>query len=577
MQRGMTSRLRRTPALLVALLVLVAAWAALSATRTEPHALPRAEAIRAVLANPRAARALRQGTRWTSARVGAVDAATTRVSFFDGPRLVADVAVSRRGAVQRFSDVRGRSAPYGAPIAQRPLVLAVAALAFLLATAVVPLRRIRNLDAAALLGLLVPLLLLNDRLLTASTLAAMPCLLWLAGRCAWIALAPARDAAPSRPLLDALTPAWSAAQRLRVLRLAVGVAAACVAMIAISAPSTVDVGQALMEGATLLVHGTLPYGHMPGDVFHGDVYPLLSYAAYAPLALLMPVRDVWDVANGALIVAAAAAVAGAWLLARLGATIAARREDREPRAPERPDDAARAAGLRAALAWLTLPPLLVTVSTGTSDVLLGALLLAAIALWRRPLASVAAILVAGWFKVVPFALLPIWFARLRGRRLAAALALTAASGVLTLAALVALGGPHAPMRMLHAIAYQADRRTLHSAWTLLGLEWLQPLGQAAVLALVAGATVRVRRDAALAHDPLRLAALAGAVLLGIQLTGNYWTYLYLAWAVPCVVIGLLADAPAPAPAGAVAPGLNPMRRNADVGRDAAPLPALQPS
>ena len=36
----------------------------------------------------------------------------------------------------------------------------------------------------------------------------------------------------------------------------------------------------------LLVHGTLPYGHMPGDVFHGDVYPLLSYAVYAPLALV---------------------------------------------------------------------------------------------------------------------------------------------------------------------------------------------------------------------------------------------------------------------------------------------------
>jgi hypothetical protein len=560
----MTSRLRRPSALLVALLVLVAAWAALTATRSTPRPLERSAAIRAVLQDARAGAALASGERWSSVRVGSVDETTTRVTFFDGPRLAAQAAVTPRGTVERFSDVRDRESPYGAPITHRTELIVLGGLAFLLATAVVPLRRIRNLDVAALLALVVPVVLLNERLLTASTLAAVPPLLWLAGRCAWAALAspePARPA-PARPLLDALTPAWSDAQRVGILRLAVGVAAASVAMIAVSAQSTVDVGQALMEGATLLVHGTLPYGNMPGDVFHGDVYPLLSYAVYTPLAALMPVRDAWDVANGALIVAAAAALAGAWLLARLGGG-------------GQSDDAARAAGLRTALAWLTLPPLVITASTGTSDVLLGALLLGALVLVRRPLASAATILVAGWFKVVPFALLPIWLARLRGRRLLAALGLIAASAAATLAALVALGGTSAPGEMLHAVAYQAERRTLNSPWTVLGVEWLQPLGQAAVLALIAGATVRVRRDAALADDPMRLAALAGAVLLGLQLTANYWTYLYLAWVVPCIVVGLLADAARPVPAAVATQPLNPARRNADVGperaRVAAPL------
>jgi len=307
-------------------------------------------------------------------------------------------------------------------------------------------------------------------------------------------------------------------------------------MITISAPSTVDVGQAVMEGGTLLLHGTLPYGHMPGDVFHGDTYPLLSYLAYVPLAALMPVHDSWDVANGALIVAAASALGIAWLLARFaGAT---------PAPP--------AAGLRAALAWLTCPPLFVAVSSGTSDVLLAALLAGALVLSQRRLASAALIVAAGWFKLVPFALLPIWLARLRGRQLAAALALLAGSAAATWALLVALGGAGAPVRMLHAIGYQLDRRTLHSPWTLLGIEWLQPLAQAGVLALVAGAAVRARRDAAFAADPLRLAAFAGAVLLGLQLCGNYWTYLYLAWAAPCVVLSLLADAPCPEPARAPA-------------------------
>ena len=422
----MTSRLRHPSALLVAAVVLLAAWAALSATRSTPHPLERSAALRAVLADARAGPALARGERWTSVRVGAVDDTTTRVTFFHGSRLVAEVAVTPRGTVERFSDVRGRDAPYGAPLAHRPLVVAIAALAFLLATAVVPLRRIRNVDVAALLALVVPVLLLNERLLVASTLAALPSLLWLTGRCAWLALGPreasrspavaasasARVSAPAQPLLDVLTPAWSDGQRVRILRLAVGVAAACVALITISAPCTVDVAQAVMEGATLLVHGTLPYGHMPGDVFHGDVYPLLSYAVYAPLARRhagarrLGRRERRADRRGAV-----------RDRRRLAAGAHRRPRVRVARELDRPDDAARAAGLRAALAWLTLPPLLVTASTGTSDVLLGALLLAALALARRPLASVAAILVAGWFKVVPFALLPIWLARLRGRRL----------------------------------------------------------------------------------------------------------------------------------------------------------------
>jgi hypothetical protein len=513
-------RLRRPSALLVSALVLVVAFTALSVTR-EPirPRLARDAAVHAVLRDATAARLLAHGERWTSVRVTPVDRVATRVSFFAGPRLLVEAAVGPRGRVMRIGDYRPLDVPYGAPLAQQPWLLALGCLAFVLATAVVPLRRLRNLDVLALLSFVVALLLLNERLIVASTLAAVPPLLWLTARCAWLGLAPRRHALPSsRPLLDALTPAWDGRRRTRVLRLAVGVAGASVAMVALSAPSTVDVGQAVMEGATLLLHGTLPYGHMPGDVFHGDTYPLLSYLAYVPLALAMPVRDSWDVANGALWVAAASALAVAALLART-------------------------AGLRAALAWLTFPPLFVTVSSGTSDVLLALPLIGALVLTRRRATSSALVIAAGWLKLVPFALLPIWLARLRGRQLAGALALLAGSALATVALLVALGGGGAPGRMVHAIAFQLDRRTLHSPWSLLGIEWLQPLAQAGVLALVAGATVRVRREPSLADDPARLAALAGAVLLGLQLCGNYWTYLYLAWALPCLLLSLLAPGP----------------------------------
>jgi hypothetical protein len=94
-----------------------------------------------------------------------------------------------------------------------------------------------------------------------------------------------------------------------------------------------------------------------------------------------------------------------------------------------------------------------------------------------------------------------------------------------------------------------------------------------VLALIAAATVRVRRDAALAADPARLAALSAAVLLGVQLTANYWSYLYLAWVVPGIVVALLADAPEPARMQVPARTLNPIRRNADRRTDAVPTAA----
>lgn len=525
--------LRHPSALLVAAAVLVAGFAGLTLTRHDVTArVSRAEAVRAVLARPAYARVLARGERWTSARVTPVDRTQTRVDFFDGQRIVAQATVSSRGRASRLIDFRDLPTPYGAPLSQRPWVVALGCVALLLATAVLPLRRLRNLDVLALLALVLSMVLLDGRYAIASTLSALPSLLWLTGRCAWRALAPApRAARPARPLLDAATPAWDDAQRVRVLRVAVAAAAAATAMIAISAPYTVDVGQAVMEGATLLVHGTLPYGHMPGDVFHGDTYPLLSYAAYVPLAALMPVRDNFDVANGALYAAAAAALIVAWLLAR----------------------GAGAAGLRAALAWLAFPPLLAATSSGTSDLVLAALVAGALVLARRRLASSALLIAAGAFKLVPFALLPVWLARLRGRRLAAALALLAAAALATWAALVALGGAHAPARMVHAIGYQLDRRSLHSPWTLLGIEGLQPLAEAGVLALIAAATVRARREAAFAADPARLAALAGAVLLGLQLCGNYWTYLYLAWALPCIALSLLAEAPRPAPERVLAP------------------------
>jgi hypothetical protein len=149
--------------------------------------------------------------------------------------------------------------------------------------------------------------------------------------------------------------------------------------------------------------------------------------------------------------------------------------------------------------------------------------------------------VAGWFKLAPFALLPVRLAPLRGRRLLWALAVVALVSLPLLALLLALGGIGGPASMIHAISFQFSRGSLQSAWATLGIEWPQPLVQAAVLGLIAAAVVALRRDPALADQPVRMASLMAAILIGLQLSADYWAFLYLAWVVPMVVLSLLSE------------------------------------
>jgi hypothetical protein len=307
-------------------------------------------------------------------------------------------------------------------------------------------------------------------------------------------------------------------------------------MVAVSSPDAVDVVYAVMEGATNLIHGVLPYGHMPVGIIHGDTYPVLSYALYTPLALISPVSSVWNSVDGALAVAAAAALAAAYAASRVHARA-------HLNAPELEE-----AGLRTGLAVLSFPAFLITTSTGTTDVMLAAMLAGALVLWRRPAAGAAMLSLAGWFKLAPFALLPVFLAALRGRRLALALTAIVAVSLGATALLLGVGGVSGPRSMLHAVSYQFTRGSLQSIWSVLGLDSVQPLAQALVLGLVATATVRVWREPSLARDRGRMAALGAAILIGLQLSADYWAFLYLVWFVPLACVSLFGAEPSPAPA-----------------------------
>jgi hypothetical protein len=531
-------RLRRRPALVAAVAVFVIAAAGLSATRHSPTLpLHRSAAIHDALHSHWVRHALARA-HWDSVVVDAIDNRLERVAFYNGGRIVAQVALRHDGSLAQAIDFKALAVPYGDWIAFYPPLLVVLAALFVLVAGVAPWRRIRNLDVAFSLTMLAPVVLLEHRYVNASVLSALPGLLYLLARCTAGAFGPTRTPARSLPLIDALTPDWDPRRRIRLLRILALALALAFFMVTVSSVDAVDVLYAVMEGATRLVNGVLPYGHMPGDILHGDTYPLLSYALYAPLAWLSPVNSIWDSVDLGLALSAGAVLAVSWGLFRANSAPA--------RVATTADLGREAAGLRAALAWLAFPPVLVIASSGTSDVVLAAVLAFALVLWRRPAACTGLLALGAWFKLVPVVLLPIRLAPLRGRRLAAALGAIALVTLPMLALLVGLGGLSGAMGMVHAMAYQFSRGSPQSLWAVLGILRFQPVGEAATLALVAAAVVRLWREPQLAEDSRRMASLSVAVLISLQLAANYWAFLYLVWVVPLLGLSLLAE-PSPAP------------------------------
>lgn len=535
--RGALRRLG-SPAVLVALAVLAVAGTALTLTRRQPDTpLPGHVAIRDALHGPGVRQAL-AGTHWSHASASALDGRLERVSFFAGDRTVAEVAVSASGATGQIQ-VFGAAAPFGNWIGYEPgLLIALSAL-FVLMLAVAPLSRLRNLDVIAALSLTTTVPLFQHGFLKYSVIAILPGLGWLMARCLRHGLGTGdrRALRDELPLFDWITRRWASEQRVRALRIVALVLGAVLVMVAVGTPSALDIPYAVMEGATVMLHGLLPYGHMPGDVIHGDTYPILSYALYAPLAWLAPVHSTWDSIYAALALCALAAVAtaGGMLRAAGGA-----RPRRKPRATL---DEAR--GLRTAVAWLSFPPMMIIASTGTTDVVLAAMLVFALVLWRAPAASTALLALAGCFKLAPFALIGVWLAPRRGGELRRALVAATAVVGASVGLVVVLGGPGGPAAMAHAVSYQFGRGSLQSLWVALGIKGLQPIGEAVALALLAGTATQLWRRPELAVRPDRIAALCGATLISLQLVANYWSVLYLAWVMPLCGLSLFCDGAVP--------------------------------
>jgi hypothetical protein len=384
-----------------------------------------------------------------------------------------------------------------------------------------------HLDLLVLLGFSISLALFNHARIGLSVPLVYPFLIYLLVRMLLLAF---RRGRPRLPLRLAVPVPWLAVGLVFLVGFRVGMD--------VTNGNVIDVGYSGVIGADKLLHGHALYGHWPSDNAQGDTYGPVSYYAYVPFRAIFG----WS-GNGYHLPAARAAAIVFDLLTMLGLFFLGRRI----RGPT--------LGIVLAYAWAAYPFTLWTLCSNTNDSLVGLMVVATLLVLGSPAGRGIVAALAGMTKFAPLALAPLF---LRGpgsgwppRRSQATFILAfAATGVLAM--LPVLLNDNLSAFWHDTIVYQAHRQTPFSAWGLwggLGLE--QHLVQGAVIALALIVAV-VPRQRAL----VEIAALAAAVLIGLQLAGSYWLYSYIVWFFPGVVVAVFGTHPgrAEAPVTELAPG-----------------------
>jgi hypothetical protein len=327
--------------------------------------------------------------------------------------------------------------------------------------------------------------------------------------------------------------------------------------------NVIDVGYAGVAGASRLMDGVLPYGHMPnrdgkpcdgryfnGDpvgyrqtdgrcespIESGDTYGPTVYLAYVPAVAAFGWSGKWDHLPAAHVAASAFDI-----LAVVGLFVAGWRLG------------SRRLGVALAFAWAANPFTLYSLNMNSNDALVGALLAWTFALLAIPAARGAMLAAAALTKFAPLAIVPL-FASLRNRLATFAGFVVAA---LLLLSMLALDSDGISLFWHRTIDYQLGRVTPMAIWTLgtyhpgwYDLRWPQHVFQiAAGLGIVALALFPRRRR----KDAAAVAAFAAAVVLAAQMAASYWFYPYICWWLPVVMIALLVPRAAPEPEPAPEP------------------------
>jgi len=270
-------------------------------------------------------------------------------------------------------------------------------------------------------------------------------------------------------------------------------------------------------GADRIAHGESLYGNFPKDNQRGDTYGPVTYEVYVPFEAAMPWHGRWDdlpAAHAAAIFFDLLCVGGLWLLGRRirGPTL----------------------GIALAYAWTAFPFTFFALNTNSNDALVAALLVIVLLVSGRPMARGAFAALAGLAKFAPLALAPL-FASQEPRRFVRFAAGFAFVGALVLLPVILQGDPK--LFYDRTLGYQASREAPFSVWGL----WSWPDAAQTAVQLAAVAFALAVAFVPRRRDLVGLAALAGAVLIAVQLGVTYWFYLYVVWFLPLVFVALLGD------------------------------------
>jgi hypothetical protein len=371
-----------------------------------------------------------------------------------------------------------------------------------------------HLDLLVLLGFSISLALFDHAQIGLSVPLVYPFLIYLLARMLLLAFGKGR---PRKPIPLRVPVGWLAIATVFLVGFRIG--------LNVTDSNVIDVGYAGVIGAHRLMHDRPLYGHWPSDNANGDTYGPITYYAYVPAVAAFGWSGTWD----DLPAAHAAAIAFD-ILTLLGLMLLGRRI----RGPT--------LGVVLGFAWAAYPFSLWALASDTNDTLVGLLVLAALLVLSSAPARGALGAAAGLTKFAPLALGPLFW-RGAGPRWPAkrslALSMLGFAAVLGLAMLPVLLDSNLHAFWRDTVAYQADRITPFSVWGLWGgLSLEQHLLEGAVVALAVGLAFVPRR-----RGVVEVAALAGALVIALQLVGNYWLYSYIVWFFPAVAVGLFGFFP----------------------------------
>ena len=371
--------------------------------------------------------------------------------------------------------------------------------------------RLLHLDALVLLSFGVSYALFDHGHFSTGVWLVYPPLIYLLVRMLAIGLRRVRPAMP--PVYDCRGVLGAGVLLLVAARIALSLAN----------PGVVDVGYASLLGAARAAHGLSLYYNTPA-MTHYDTYGPINYLVYVPFELIWPWSGSWDslpAAHAATLFFDLLTIGG---LVTLGTRL-------------RPGQAGWRLGLTLAWVWAAYPFTLLGVVKHTNDGLVAMFLVWSLVLFRSPVRRGVMLGLAAAAKFAPIILLPLYMAG-RGERDRRAQVSCAVACAVVVGGTIALYLPSGGISEFydHTIGYQLTRSDVFSLWALHpGLNWLKVIVEMATVVL-AFALGWARGPRSIAQ----VAALAGALMVALQLPAVHWFYFYLVWFAPLVFVALFA-------------------------------------